>query len=94
MNAIIYIALFGSILAIFLSAIAIARVAKWSRSVHDLDWEAVAALIGDVGAVKKSITRLNGRLNGMDNATPTYDWEQQIAEHVASKQNETRRMGG
>ena len=87
MTAIIYIALFCSFLAIFLACIAIARVARWSRSVHDLDWEAVAALIGDVGAVKKSITRLNGRLNGMDNAAPSYDWEQQIAEHYASKQN-------
>ena len=94
MNVIIYIALFGSFLAILTSAIAIARVAKWSRSVHDLDWEAVAALIGDVGAVKKSITRLNCRLNGMDNGTPNYDWEQQIAEHYASKQNGTGRVGG
>ena len=94
MNLIIYIALFCSVLAIFMSAIAIARVARWSRSVHDLDWEAVAALIGDVGAVKKSITRLNGRLNGMDNAAPSYDWEQQIAEHYASKQNGTGRVGG
>lgn len=94
MNVIIYISLFCSVLAIFTSAIAIARVARWSRSVHDLDWEAVAALIGDVGAVKKSITRLNGRLNGMDNATPNYDWEQQIAEHYASKQNGTGRVGG
>ena len=94
MNWLIYISLFGSFSAIFLSAIAIARVAKWSRSVHDLDWEAVAALIGDVGAVKKSITRLNGRLSGMDNATPKYDWEQQIAEHYASKQNGTDRVGG
>jgi len=94
MNYIIYIALFCSIFAVFTSFIAIARVARWSRSVHDLDWEAVAALIGDVGAVKKSITRLNGRLNGMDNATPNYDWEQQIAEHYASKQNGTGRVGG
>lgn len=94
MNYIIYIALFCSFLAIFTSAIAIARVAKWSRSVHDLDWEAVAALIGDVGVVKRSITKLNGRLNGMDNAKPNYDWEQQIAEHYASKQNGTGRVGG
>lgn len=94
MNWIIYIALFGSFLAIFLSAIAIARVARWSRSVHDLDWEAVAALTGDVGAVKKSIQRLNGRFNGLDNAAPSYDWEQQIAEHYAQKQNGTGRVGG
>ena len=94
MNPIIYIALFDSVLAIFMSAIAIARVARWAKSVHDLDWEAVAALIGDVGAVKKSITRLNGRLNGMDNAAQKFDWEQQVAEHYAAKQNEPRRIGG
>tara|TARA_B100000513_G_C11864242_1_gene173788 strand:+ start:510 stop:815 length:306 start_codon:yes stop_codon:yes gene_type:complete len=101
MNVIIYIALFASILAIFISAIAIARVARWARSVHDLDWEAVAALIGDVGAVKKSITRLNGRLNGMDNANPIgvnanqkFDWEQQVAEHYAAQQNKPRSIGG
>jgi len=94
MNWFIYIALFGSFSAILMSAIAIARLARWQRSVHDLDWEALAALIGDVGAVKKSITRLNGRLNGMDNGAQKFDWEQQVAEHYAAKQNEPRRIGG
>lgn len=94
MNYVIYLSLFVCFFSLCVSFIAIARVAKWQRSVHDLDWEALAALIGDVGAVKKSITRLNGRLNGMDNATPNYDWEQQIAEHYASKQNGTGRIGG
>lgn len=94
MNAIIYFFLFVSVLAIFLSIIAIARVERFTKSVHDLDWEALAALIGDVGAVKKSITRLNGRLNGMDNANQKFDWEQQVADYYATKQNEPRRMGG
>lgn len=93
MNWLIYISLFASFCAILLSSIAIARVASWQKSVHGLDWEAVATLLGDVATVKRSITRLNGRLNGMDNAQPNFNWQDQVTTVLAKPQKEQMRGG-
>jgi len=93
MNYVIYGLIFFTILNIFLSSIAIARVAKFIKSVHGLDWEAVATLLGDVATVKRSITRLNGRLNGMDNATPQFDWKEQ-ATRALTQPEPQRQVGG
>ena len=71
----------------------IARVAEFRKSVHGLDWEAVATLLGDVATVKRSITRLNGRLNGMDNATPQFDWKEQAARTLAQPEK-PKMVGG
>lgn len=91
MNYVIYVSCFFSILSFLLASLAIARVAKFAKSVHGLDWEAIATLLGDVATVKRSITRLNGRLNGMD--SPKYDVEQEIVR--AMQQNaQPRQQGG
>lgn len=42
------------------------RIEKLSKSTDDLDWEAVAALTGDVGVVKRAIQKVNNRINGME----------------------------
>jgi len=76
MNITMYVLSFAVFLNFLLTIIAIARVAKWRKDLAGLDWEAVATLLGDVATVKRSITRLNGRLNGMD--SPKYDVEQEI----------------
>tara|TARA_B100000212_G_C27367891_1_gene531140 strand:+ start:1173 stop:1454 length:282 start_codon:yes stop_codon:yes gene_type:complete len=93
MNAAIYIVSFVSILALIVSFIAIARVAQWQKSVHGLDWEAIATLLGDVATVKRSITRLNGRLNGMDNAQPNFNWQDQVTNALSKPQVERVRGG-
>lgn len=93
MNIAIYILGFACILNFVLSLIAIARVARFVKSVHGLDWEAVATCLGDVATVKRSITRLNGRLNGMDNATPQFDWKEQAARAMTQPVNERPRGG-
>jgi hypothetical protein len=93
MNIVIYVLCFATILNISLVSIAIARVAQFQKSVHGLDWEAVATLLGDVATVKRSITRLNGRLNGMDNATPQFDWKEQAARTLAQPEPQ-RQVGG
>jgi len=91
MNYVIYVLCFFTIVNIFMCSIAIARVAGFQKSVQGLDWEAVATLLGDVATVKRSITRLNGRLNGMDNAQPNFDWKDQAAQVLnAPKQPATR----
>ena len=93
MNIVIYVLCFVTFLNIFLASIAIARVAQFRKTVHGLDWEAVATLLGDVATVKRSITRLNGRLNGMDNATPQFDWKEQAARTLAQPEPK-RQVGG
>jgi len=93
MNIVIYVLCFATILNIALVSIAITRVAEFKKSVQGLDWEAVATLLGDVATVKRSITRLNGRLNGMDNATPQFDWKEQ-ATKALSQPEPMRQVGG
>lgn len=93
MNIVIYVLCFATILNILLVSIAIARVAEFKKSVQGLDWEAVATLLGDVATVKRSITRLNGRLNGMDNATPQFDWKEQ-ATRALSQPEPVKQVGG
>jgi hypothetical protein len=93
MNIVIYVLCFATILNVIGLYIAIARVAEFRKSVQGLDWEAVATLLGDVATVKRSITRLNGRLNGMDNATPQFDWKEQ-ATKALSQPEPVRQVGG
>ena len=93
MNYVIYGLIFTNILNIIGLYIAIARVAEFKKSVQGLDWEAVATLLGDVATVKRSITRLNGRLNGMDNATPQFDWKEQATKALAQPEP-VRQVGG
>lgn len=51
--------------------IARARVVAAEKALIQLDWETVANLTGDVATVKKTIQKLNNRLNGMEAKDPT-----------------------
>lgn len=42
------------------------RVERQHKATEDLDWEAIAALTGDVGVVKRAIQKVNNRINGME----------------------------
>lgn len=42
------------------------RVERQNKATEDLDWEAIAALTGDVGVVKRAIQKVNNRINGME----------------------------
>jgi len=79
----------------------IARVAKFSRSLNGLDWQAVADITGDIGAVKRSIQRLNNRLNGLEKTASTPDalaelalMHQQQQQNVTQLQQPQRATGG
>ena len=50
--------------------IARAHVNSASKALDDLDWEQTASLTGDMATVKKSIQKLNNRLNGMEAKDP------------------------
>lgn len=52
--------------AFMLAVYALARIETLNKSTEDLDWEAVAALTGDVGVVKRAIQKVNNRINGME----------------------------
>ena len=92
MNITIYVLCFITFISFCIASLAIVRVAKFDKSVVGLDWEAVATLLGDVATVKRSITRLNGRLNGMD--SPKFDVEQEIQRAIAQPPATKQPRGG
>ena len=51
--------------------IALARIGKMLRASEELDWEHVARMTGDIGALKKSVQRLNNRIIGMESRDPS-----------------------
>lgn len=79
----------------------IARIAKFNKSLKGLDWQAVADITGDIGAVKRSIQRLNNRLNGLEKTSSTPDalaelalLHQQQQQNVTPLQQPQRATGG
>lgn len=65
------IALLVCNIAVFiLCLIARAHVSSASKALNELDWEQTASLTGDMATVKKSIQKLNNRLNGMEAKDP------------------------
>lgn len=61
----------GFLIVFGMCLIALARVGKMLTVSENLDWEQVATITGDIGALKKSIQRLNNRINGMEAHDPT-----------------------
>lgn len=59
-----------NLIVIGTSLYAYARVAKAHRAINGLDWEAIAALTGDVATLKRGVQKVNNRLNGMEVADP------------------------
>lgn len=55
-----------ALLALCVAAYTDRRVEKQHKATEDLDWEAIAALTGDVGVVKRAIQKVNNRINGME----------------------------
>lgn len=92
MNIHLYVLYFLAICSFYVAINAWVRVAKMSTVMRDLDWEAVANILGDIGTVKRSITRLNGKLNGME--SPKYDVEQEIARAMQQPRQRQTLQGG
>ena len=55
-----------ALLALLVAAYTDRRVENRHKATDELDWEAVAALTGDVGVVKRAIQKVNNRINGME----------------------------
>ena len=52
---------------------ACARIMRYEKATRGLDWQAIADITGDIGALKRSIQRLNNRLNGLEKTSSTPD---------------------
>ena len=77
--------------------IARARVVSAEKSLRELDWETLANLTGDMATVKKTIQKLNNRLNGMEAKDPysVLDSLRQQANTVTPiQQNNVKKIGG
>lgn len=48
-----------------------ARVRATEKALEALDWETLANLTGEVGAIKRSLQKTNNRINGMTSSDPT-----------------------
>lgn len=46
------------------------RVRATEKALEALDWETIANLTGEVGAMKRSLQKVNNRINGMTAADP------------------------
>lgn len=55
-----------ALVAFVVAVYAWARIERQHKATEDLDWEAIAALTGDVGVVKRAIQKVNNRINGME----------------------------
>ena len=63
--------LFGLNLVVFAGALyAHARVRANEKTLEALDWETLANLTGEVGAMKRSLQKVNNRINGMTASDP------------------------
>lgn len=79
------LALFVGFLGVLgLSLIALARVGKFMAASNNLDWEQIATITGDIGALKKSVQRLNNRINGMEAKDPSALLQQIAASQMAA----------
>lgn len=85
--------LFGLNLIVFgYATYAHACVRANEKTLEQLDWETLANLTGEVGAIKRSLQKTNNRINGMTSSDPT-----QVLAELPKLQNVTQtngRIGG
>ena len=77
--------------------IARAHVVSAEKSLRELDWETIANLTGDVATVKKTIQKLNNRLNGMEAKDPyaiLQNLQQQGSTVTPLHQQQVKKIGG
>lgn len=76
---------------VFLGALyAHARVVANEKVLKDLDWETLADLTGQVGALKRSLQKTNNRINGMTSSDPVAVLsELPVLQQPAQQQNGT-----
>lgn len=67
---------------------AIAHVRATEKALKALDWETLANITGEMGAVKRSLQKVNNRINGMTASDPV-----QILHELPKLQSVTKENG-
>jgi hypothetical protein len=70
------------------SLYALAHVRSTNAALKELDWETLANLTGEVGAMKRSLQKTNSRISGMTSSDPTA-----IIADLPKLQNVTKQNG-
>lgn len=74
-------------LAVFgMFAYACARIMRYEKATRGLDWQSIADITGDIGALKRSIQRLNNRLNGLEKTSSQPDAMAELAALAQAQQ--------
>lgn len=93
-NLLIY-ALFGAVLCAFAASLyACRRVAINEKALAELDWETLANLTGEVGAIKRSLQKTNSRISGMTSSDPLASLAELQQLRVVQPQPQQERKGG
>jgi hypothetical protein len=88
-----FLALVGLNLIVFgLSLYAHAHVRATEKALKELDWETLANITGEVGAMKRSLQKVNNRINGMTASDPVQMLSDLPQLQTVTKQN--GRIGG
>ena len=66
------------------------RIMRYEKATRGLDWQAIADITGDIGALKRSIQRLNNRLNGLEKTSSAPDALAELATLAQQQQNVTQ----
>lgn len=69
-----------------------AHVRATEKALKALDWETLANITGEVGAMKRSLQKVNNRINGMTAADPVQVLADLPQLQTVTKQN--GRLGG
>lgn len=84
-----YVSLACNLAVFAMFAYACARIMRYEKATRGLDWQAIADITGDIGALKRSIQRLNNRLNGLEKTSSAPDAMAELAALAAAQQNVT-----
>lgn len=69
-----------------------AHVRATEKTLKELDWETLANITGEVGAMKRSLQKVNNRINGMTASDPVAMLSELPQLQTVTKQN--GRIGG
>ena len=92
-NVYVFWTLVGVNMIVFgLSLYAHAHVRATEKALKDLDWETIANLTGEVGAMKRSLQKVNSRISGMTASDPVQMLNELPKLQTVTNQN--GRLGG
>ena len=84
----------GFFLGLLPSLYALARIAKFERSVMDLDWDSLADLTIDVQKLKRNAQKYQANVNAAQKLTQKEKLALAIEQRQAAQQNNIAYMGG